>query len=333
VRKDVAQQLWDFGAGPAEAIELPPDPYLEAYVELPTVATWGSVGEAAGQFNHPRGIAIGPGGDVYVADSDNHRVQVFDAAGNYLRGWGSRCDLSTGAGCEAPGGPGQFLEPWGIDVDSEGRVYVADTWNHRVQVFDGDGTFLMAWGQYGQSVADPNILYGPRDVAVDDERGYVYVTDTGNKRVLIYDRDGNYLDQLGGEGIDPESFAEPVGLALDAAGNLYVADTWNQRIQVFDPQGMFLRDWPVDAWYGQSVVNKPYLAVDSEGRVYATDPEGYRVAIFSDEGAVLATFGRYGFDTGAFSLPTGVAVDSEGNVYVTDTDGQRVLKFAPLVLK
>jgi uncharacterized protein (TIGR03663 family) len=336
VRKDVAQQIWNFGAVPPEAMELPPDLYAEAHLELNSERVWGEIGTGPGQFNHPRGITVGPDGNVYVVDSDNHRVQVFDANGTFLHEWGSNCNLADGHGCVDPDdtgplqyGDGQFQEPWGITADGDGLVYVADTWNHRIQVFDARGTFLSKWGTYGQTPSAEELLYGPRDVGVDAS-GRVFVSDTGNKRIMVYDRDGNLLHQWGGGGVVAGYFEEPVGTALDAEGNLYVADTWNQRVQVFDGDYAYLREWPVEAWYGESVVNKPYLAVDNLGRVYITDPEGYRVAAFSSEGDLLATFGRYGFDDSSFSLPTGIDVDDDGYIYVTDTDGQRVIKLEPL---
>jgi uncharacterized protein (TIGR03663 family) len=336
VRKDVAQQLWNYGAVPPEAYELPSDPYAEAHVDLPSARVWGEVGTGPGQFNHPRGVAVGPDGNVYVVDSDNHRVQVFDAEGTFLHQWGSNCNLATGLGCLDPDdsgpletGDGQFQEPWGIAVGADGRVYVADTWNHRIQVFDADGTFLTKWGTYGQTEDASWLFYGPRDVAVD-AAGQVFVTDTGNKRVMVFDPNGTYLAQWGRGGAEPGQFEEPVGIAVDATGMVYVADTWNQRVQVFDSQGTFLRQWTVEAWYGESVVNKPYLALDGQGRVYVTDPEGYRVAVFSGAGDLLATFGLYGYDDRSFSLPTGINLDAAGFVYVADTDGQRVMKFEPL---
>ncbi|MGD2207614.1 MAG: hypothetical protein PVH17_12645, partial [Anaerolineae bacterium] len=338
LRKDVAQQIWDFGAAPPEVVELPPDPYTEKHMALNSVQVWGKVGFEPGQFNHPRGIAVGPDRNIYVADSDNHRIQVFDSEGSFLREWGRQCNLQSGHGCTDPDGDGplaygdgQFQEPWGVTVDDEGRVYVADTWNHRIQMFDADGNFLRKWGAYGQTDSAEELFYGPRDITVDGS-GRVFVTDTGNKRVMVFDQQGNLLHQWGGGGILAGYFEEPVGLDLEANGALrvYVADTWNQRIQVYDGDYEFLREWPVKGWYGESVVNKPYLAVDNQSRVYVTDPEGYLVIVFSSEGELLATFGLYGFDNNAFSLPTGIAVDSDGYIYVTDTDGQRVIKFEPL---
>ncbi len=337
VRKDVAQEIWDFGAVPPEAIELPPDPYLEAHIELSANRTWGpEVGTGPGQFNQPRGLAVGPDNQIYVVDSDNHRIQVFDVDGDYLREWGSLCQLATGLGCVDPDGngplatgDGQFQEPWGIAVDDSGKVYVADTWNHRVQVFEADGTFVIKWGSEGQTGDAVSLFYGPRDVAVDAS-GRVFVTDTGNKRVLVYNEQGRLLQQWGGAGVGPGQFEEPVGIAVDAEGNIYVADTWNQRIQVFDSDLVYLREWSVDAWYGESVLNKPYLAVDSQSRVYMTDPEGYRVAVFSSEGDLLATFGSYGFDDRSLSLPTGIDLDSADRVYVSDSSRHRIMRFGPL---
>ncbi|MBC7248934.1 MAG: TIGR03663 family protein [Anaerolineae bacterium] len=321
VRKDVANQLWDYGVGPTAAIELPEDPYAAKKVEAQAIAVWGTEGSEPGQFRDPRGIAVAPDGTVYVADAGNNRIQKFDAEGTLLKQWG-----------EQGNGVGQFQEPWGIGVGPDGSVYVADTWNHRIQKFDADGNFLLMWGEFGQTTVASgyeSFFWGPRDVVVDSS-GLVYVTDTGNKRVQVFDANGRFVAQFGGLGVLEGKMDEPVGLALDAEGHLYVADTWNQRVQVFDKDFRFLKQWSVNAWIGQGVNNKPYLAVDSGGRVYITDPEGYRVLVFSGDGEILAALGEYGFDNRSFSLPTGIALDAKDNIYVTDTAGHRVMKFAPL---
>jgi len=344
VRKDIAQQIWDLGAMPPESYEMPADLYAEAYVDLSVERTWGAAGAEPGQFNRPRGVAVGPDGEVYVVDSDNARIQVFSPDGAFLRQWGSYCDMEAGTGCLDPDGngplalgDGQFKEPWGIAVDADAigganRVYVTDTWNHRVQAFERDGSFVAKWGQFGQvpsASGGEGLFYGPRDLVVDSQ-GRLFISDTGNKRIMVFDRSGTYLAQWGGGGLTAGSFEEPVGLALDSDGNLYVADTWNRRIQVFGPGYNYIREWPVEGWFGTNVTNKPYMDVDSQGRVYATDPEGYRVYVFDDQGTIVATFGRYGYESDAFTLPTGIAIDPAGYIYITDPDGQKVLKFEPL---
>jgi uncharacterized protein (TIGR03663 family) len=322
MRKDVAAEIWESSAVPVPLEVEASAEYAEAYREVSSVATWGGPGALEGQFSFPKGLAIDSERNIYVADSQNHRIQKFDSDGEFITAWGS-------FGTE----PGQFSEPWGIAVDDDENVYVADTWNHRIQKFTAEGEFVTYWGAHqnteGQLLEPQGLFWGPRDIAIDDE-GNLYVTDTGNKRVQKFDSDGNPLGQWGGGGSLPGQFQEPVGIASDQDANIYVADTWNQRIQIFDPDSQFRRQWRVDAWWGDSVVNKPYLAVDGEGRVYITDPEGYRVLVFDSEGKLLAIFGKYGTDESSFDLPTGIEVDGEGNVYVSDSNNQRIMKFAPI---
>lgn len=317
VRRDVAQQLWDYGPEVVTAGQtLPEDVYLEKWRQRAAVAAAGAQGPQAGMLNAPKGLAVDADGTIYVADSQNHRIQVFDAGGRFLREWG-------GQGVEA----GRFSEPWGVAVSPDGEVAVADTWNHRIQVFDAQGNWLRSWGVFGEADArgGGTLLYGPRDVAYDAE-GNLYVSDTGNKRIVKYDAEGTVLGVIGGAGAEPGQMQEPVGIAIDAEGRLYVADTWNRRIQVFSADLTFEREWPVVAWDGMSVVNKPYLAVH-EGRVYVTDPEGYRVIVYDLSGAVLDVWGQYGSDLSAVNLPTGITVDAQGRVLVADSDNHRILMF------
>lgn len=319
VRRDVASQLWDYGPevlGTAGA--LPEDEYIDKWVEVPATATWGSLGDRSGQLRAPKGLALDAQGNIYVADSQNHRVQVFDSSGHFLRGWGEGTR------------PGQFKEPWGIAVAQNGDVYVADTWNHRIQVFDSEGTFLREWGVFGQP-AEPaesgRLLYGPRDLAFDSQ-GHLYVADTGNKRVIKYDPEGEVVGITGGPGGEGAQMQEPVGIAVSEEGELYVVDTWNQRILVFDTDLRFLREWQVLGWEGMSVVNKPYLALDHAGGVYVSDPENYRVLKFDDQGKLLVVWGQYGADASSMNLPTGIVVDEAGRIVVADSDNHRILVFA-----
>lgn len=322
VRKDVAAQMWDRGAAP---IAVSPEAYVEPYVqgkrEVPALHLFGTQGTAPGQFMNPRNLAIGPDGYLYVADTGNHRLQVFDAEGNLVRQWGGQGRAE-----------GQFNEPWGVAVGGDGNVYVADTWNHRIQVFDSQGNFLRQWGVEGMTggeLGQPSAFWGPRGLVVDGD-GNLYVTDTGNKRVQKFDPLGNFLGQWGGGGIVEGRFDEPVGIAIGPQGDIYVADTWNRRVQRFDKDFNFLKAWPIEGWLSDSVVNKPYLAVDATGTVYVSDPEGYRILVFDSEGKFQATFGQYGNDAQSFALPTGLALDSNGRLWVADADNHRVMLFPPV---
>ncbi len=219
IRKDIAAQIWNYGpelAGPP--VEMPEDEYEKKAIQTSAVASWGSYGSGDGQFNYPKGIAVDGQGRVYVADSINHRIQVLDASG--------RTVLTVGGEGNAPG---QFREPWSVAVDAEGFIFVADTWNHRIQKFDANGTFITQWGVFGDTVGAlgaTNVFYGPRDVAIDRD-GNVLVSDTGNKRIVKYTPEGQYITQCGGAGSLLGQLREPVGIAVDSSGNLFVADTWN----------------------------------------------------------------------------------------------------------
>ena len=100
------------------------------------VATLGGPGN--GQFYTPYAVTVDGSGNVFVADSGNHRVQKFDNGGNFLMTWGSEGS-----------GPGQFEAPSGVATDGDGHVFVADTNNERIEKFDQNGTFLTAWGSGG----------------------------------------------------------------------------------------------------------------------------------------------------------------------------------------
>jgi DNA-binding beta-propeller fold protein YncE len=335
-------QVWSESAGPVESIpEMADAPTQNADysgLELPAAADL-VVRElgSAGNLNSPHDLAVDADGYVYVADTANHRIVKLSPSGEFVDSWDStwwRGLQSWKPGCLDAGdrplalGDGEFCEPWGISIGPEGNVYVADTWNHRIQVFTPDGKFLGKVGTFGQSgsaiSSEPAVFYGPRDVTVDDS-GNIYVTDTGNKRIQVFGPDLVHRRSFGGPGIIEGRLDEPVGLAIGPDELIYVADTWNKRIQVFTRNGDYVREWPLVGWTSQSVVNKPYLTLDSAGRVYVSDPEGSRVLIFDDEGTPLAVLGGSG--SALFQLPTGVALDDQNNLWVSDATGQRLLRF------
>jgi uncharacterized protein (TIGR03663 family) len=325
VRKDVIASLWNYGVAPSQE-PVVADPYEGKEIKLSADWMIGTTGSEPGQFKRPRGIAVALDGSLYVADTENHRIQHLSPEGKVLQVWGSFAASNQNA--PAPGG--SFNEPWGIAVGPDGSVYVADTWNNRIQKFTADGKFLKTWGYGISQTDDPFGFYGPRAVAVDAQ-GHVLVTDTGNKRIVVFDTEGNYITKFGGTGLGPGQFDEPVGIAADSAGQVFVADTWNQRIQVFvysaDGSYFHLNSWDVAAWYGQSLDNKPYIAVDQSGHIFAADPEGYRILEFTTQGQFVQFWGDYSTGPDGFDLPSAVAADADGGVWVSDTNNGRIMHF------
>jgi uncharacterized protein (TIGR03663 family) len=270
---------------------------------IASARAFGSTGPDPGSFNEPRGLAADAAGNLYVADTKNHRIQVFDPAGRLLRGFGTKGT-----------GEGQLNEPCGVAVDPQGDVWVADTWNARIAHFSGDG----AWRG---TITDPEKqLFGPRAIAVS--RGVLYVADTGNKRIVRFDRDGRKLSDWGSSGVGPGQFVEPVGLAADAAGNIYVADTGNHRIQVFDGDGKFVRQFPIFGW--KDFYTEPYIALGPAGSIFVTDSSLGRVCVYDAQGALKRTWKP----TEPFKAPTGIAVDAFGTVTVSDRGMDRLFAWS-----
>lgn len=316
IKKDVLTTVWDHGVD-VLATEPPVDLYAEGELMLSPSLVFGTTGTEAGQFLQPRNMAISDDGLIFVTDSGNHRIQVFDEDGFYQGGWG-----------EFGSAPGQFNEPWSVAVDKE-FVYVADTWNHRIQKFTHDGELVEVFGQSGspaQGQIGGGLFFGPRDIDIRED-GNLVVTDTGNHRVQVFDPEGNFIEAFGTQGALPGQFFEPVGIASTDGGELFVVDTWNGRIQRISRNLLPEAEWEVDAWYGESIENKPYLAVDPADNVFVSDPEGYRVLVFNYLGQYLGRFGRYSLDVDGFGLPNGVAIGPDGSIFVADAGNNRILKF------
>ena len=286
----------------------------------------------------PTDLAIAPDRSRVIADAGNHRIVVLESDGSLRLAFGSRCArLDDGTpGCVDPdgGGPlelgdGQLNEPWGVGVSESGEIYISDTWNHRVQAFDGRGRFLDKWGDFGspspESQGEP-LFYGPRGIGIDPE-GKIVVADTGNKRLLVFNQDGSLDRAIGSGGPGLDGFDEPVGIALDSNGTFLVADTWNRRIKRIDARSATLAAWRVPTSDSRDVPDKAFLAVDASGVIYLGDPATGRVLIFTAGGQLRASFVLPETEAGP-PRPTGLAVDNAANqLLVVDNAGNRVLVY------
>jgi sugar lactone lactonase YvrE len=307
--------------------------------------TAGPGGVNRGQLNLPRGIALDAAGDFYVVDTQNLRVQEFDKTGKFINMFGTK-GLGEGQ-FNSYSDTGVGTGPGGVAVDKDGNVYVADTWNHRMQKFSSDGKVLTVWGGVinlaeAPAGADPennSRFYGPRGVAIGPD-GNIYVTDTGNKRVLIFDPSGKFVRKID-SGVTPAKaqanypfnkpgeLNEPIGIAVDKAGNVYVADTRNLRIQKFGPDGAPLSQWPVPtgAWKPGPYL-EPFMALDSAGNLYTTAPTTASVIKFDPKGQLLGQKKTEGKIT--LQTPTGIAIAPDDTIYVVDTSANAVVNFGKM---
>ena len=325
VRKDIAAQMWQLNSGASLETVTSTDPYADKMISRQPDYFISKGGSAAGDLNEPRGIHIAPDGTIFVADTNNNRIQQFSQTGELLNVWGVYANILEG---EAPGG--SLNQPWDVAVGKDGSVYVVDTFNHRIQKFTADGKFIKALGVFAQGTS-PDTIWGPRGIAVGPD-GNVFITDTGNKRVVVYDKDLNYITQFGGVGLEAGQFDEPVGIDVSDTGVVAVADTWNRRVQLFSPDNSGLiytqiGEFEVDAWYGQDLDNKPFLTFSPKGTIIVTDPEGGRILEFNLTGDFIQGWQDLSISSDLISRPYGLDFDAQGNLWVSDESMNVVMVF------
>jgi DNA-binding beta-propeller fold protein YncE len=221
------------------------------------------------------------------------------------------------------GQPWYFNRPHGLAVDSGGYVYVADTYNHRIQKLTSDGQFVTKWGSYGGGDGQ---FDDPSGIAIDGS-GNVYVVGRGNGRIQKFKSNGEFVGKWGSYGSGDGEFDSPAAIAIDRSGYVYVADTYNHRIQKITSDGQFVTKWGSNG-SGDGQFSWPNgVAVDSSGNVYVADTGNNRIQKFTSNGQFLTKWGSSGNGNDQLSAPCGIAVDSSGYVYVADSENSRVQKF------
>lgn len=224
------------------------------------MASWGTRGTGAGQFDSPAAIAIDSQGNLLIADTDNSRIQVLDPSGKFILQWG-----------KSGSADGALDHPYGIAVDAQGNVYVADSRNARVQKFDRNGKFLWRW-----SAPDgANGKFDPMGIAVDPQ-GNVAVADGRNGRLMRFDSNGVILTTIA-EG----DLAGVWAVAVDTQGNLYALDWSARRVLVYDASGTRIADWGSKGKGDGQFVSPQGIAVDTQGHIYVADKDGDSIQKFA----------------------------------------------------
>lgn len=221
-----------------------------------------TIKEAQGEeLPSPVGIAVDSHGEIFVSDSFLKRILVFDKDGKYIRDIGSQ---------------NMFLRPTGIALDGD-RIYIIDTQAHRVLVFNNrNNSYLFDFGKNGIGSSEFN--YPTHIFSSSDHR--LYITDSMNFRVQIFDRDGNYLSSFGRHGDGTGDFSKPKGIAVDSDNNIYVADADFDAVQIFDGKGTLLLGFGNTGSKAGEFVLPAGSFIDDQARLYIADSYNRRIQVF-----------------------------------------------------
>ncbi len=288
---------------------------MNAQKKPPTIllkesSSFGINGRGAGQFSRPSGLALDNEDNIYISDSGNKRVQIFDPKGKFIKSLDNRLP------------PLSLQEPQGIGVTKEKRVAFLDPPTGVLYIVSLDG----APGRMVKSYKIPDSYY-PRGLFLDSQEGILYVADTGEGRVVKCNLNGEILNRFGKHGSSKGQFSDPQGLTVDGDGNIYIADTGNFRIQKMDREGHVVSQWRIRA-RGDTPRMVPFsLVIDRNGRVVVSDPQNSVLWLFSKQGDIL---GKLINNTGSLASPTGIAVDKAGFIVVANQGSGKIVKFEPI---
>lgn len=177
-------------------------------------------------MSSPAGLAIdNENRYLYVCDTDLDQVLVFDAdpPNRLIR------KIGTAGKKHTLTEPGQFSNPTNVAVDSDGNVYVSDTFNDRVEIFDADGNFVSTFGKAGDG---PGYFSRPKGIAVDAD-GHVWVADSVTDRLQVFTREGRVLLVMGGHGLLPGQFTALLGVTIDKLNRVFTSEQYVARVQMF----------------------------------------------------------------------------------------------------
>jgi DNA-binding beta-propeller fold protein YncE/tetratricopeptide (TPR) repeat protein len=264
---------------------------------------FGSHGRGDSNLREPRAMAIDDYGDIYIADTENNRIQVFSPQGAFLRKWGKKGDRA-----------GEFDAPAGIAVRM-GKVFVSDTDNDRVQIFDKQGNYIDSFGRRGD---DPKEFKEPRGIAAWN--GMLYVADTDNDRVQVFSEDGIFLYEINAEKSRYARLKEPYAVSVDLQGNIYIIDN-KIRLSVIDPKGTISG---TTMMVGASALSAEAIYVTSGGIYTARKNRVYKYDFAFKN---IYAFGSEGESPGAFRNISALAADDTGSLFVLDAGKNSVQKF------
>ena len=268
---------------------------------------FGKEGAGEGMFKNPKGVAVNDRDEIAVVDELNHRVQVFDSNGTFLRSFGQKGQNA-----------GELSRPDGIAIDRDRKMFVADSDNNRVQIFNWEGRHL---GSFGGKGSLDSQLSAPWGLSLDST-GNVIVADTGNKLIKIFTPDGRFVMKIGVQG----SFRFPVH-CVQCGEYFIVSDSNEHCIKVFNREGHFQYKFGKNG-KGDGEFNDPcYLLVNESEHLFVCDRQNHRVQVFELNGKFIGKFATEGSKLGEFNRPLSVALLNNGQFVVSDQCNHRIQIF------
>jgi len=262
-------------------------------------------------FLQPSDVAVGKDHLIYVVDGVNNRVVVFDQQGNLSFTFGSKGS-----------GNGLFNAPLGITTDSQGTVYVADSGNRRVQIFSPRGqfrSFFSLASQPGEKPADPV------DLAVDEGRKRIYVSDNDNHRILVYSlTDYKLLESWGSEGEGMQRLRNPFFISLAKDTSLLIVDVLNTRVQVWTPQGEAVSSIGVYGVDLGQLYRPKGVCVDKDNSIFVSDSYVGAIQTFNRYGHFKTVVGDEAGEVKIWKTPVGITIDNKQRLYVVEMISNRV---------
>lgn len=261
--------------------------------------------EIVRRVKRTNGVLADSAGNIFVADSEQRTIFVFDKQKKTVRFIGD----------------GTVQAPIDLAFDNKGGVlFVSDSRVKKVFAFDANsGRLLKTMG----GRAD---LQHPTGIVYDEGRERLYVSDTKKHVINVYDKDDRKLFTIGKEGNANGELYYPTYLAF-RHNKLYVVDSFNFRVQIFDPEGNFLKKFGRLGDSSGSFARPHGIGVDSDGHIYVVDSAFSNFQIFNEDGRLLLWIGGSGAKTGNFQGPTGMFIDESDRIYVSDTFNRRVEVF------
>jgi sugar lactone lactonase YvrE len=270
--------------------------------------SFGEEGSGNGQFKQPNlGIATDSEGNIWVADTENNRVEKFSAEGKYLSQFGKEGN-----------GSGEFKSPRGLAIDPSGNIWVVDSGNNRVEKFNSKGEYL---AQFGKEGAGEGQFNSPAGITFSGSN--FFVADSGNDRVQKFNSSFKFLAQFGKEGSGDGELKSPTGIVVGPA--IWVTDTGNNRVQKFNSTTLKFASKFGEKGSGKGQFESPAgITSDFQGRLWIVDSGNNRAEKFNEQGEYQDQLGEKGAGAGQLINPTGIAAPLAQKLLILDTGNNRV---------